>query len=319
MSRLGLLLFVSGLIFLGACPPPGMAETTDPESLPDPSVPIRLNATEREIHAKLCDPTQMDFDETPLEEVVEFLEEVHGIEILLDETALDEIGVGSDTPATIRVRGIPLNSGLALLFRRIDPLMTIEVRHDVLLITTREAAAEKAAILVYDVRALLQGKQSAQQLTEAVALVLELDNTLLARHKTNKAAEAIAKDGQKNEADLKHLPSLGFFNQYMILRAPEEQQRKVQQLLKTLHRGRLDPSQLSLIESLEHELIAERKVSKERITELQHQVWELERHRRRKNDGQEIETDGADDNPFGADGADDNPFGADGADDDPSG
>jgi len=299
MSRLCLLLFVSGLIFSGACPPPVTAETTDPESLPDPSVPIRLNATKQEIHAKLREPTQMDFEETPLEEVVEFLEDHHGIEIQLATNALDEIGIGSDTPVTIRVRGISFRSGLRLMLDSVDPELAFEVRHEVLLITTRPAAAEKAAILVYDVRALLQSKQSAEQLTEAVALAIELSSTLLTRQETNKAAQAIAKDGQKNEADLKHLPSLGFFNQYMILRAPEEQQRKVQQLLKTLHRGRLDPSQLSLIESLEHKLIAEKHLSKERISKLQQQVWELERQLRQKNGGQEIETNGADNDPFG--------------------
>lgn len=110
---------------------------------------------EKKILDQLKEPTRMDFEETPLDEVTEFLREFHGIEIALDTKALDEVGIGSDTPVTVRVRGISLRSGLRLMLRGVDPTLTYAIQDEVLQITTREAAEENLVTKVYPVADLV--------------------------------------------------------------------------------------------------------------------------------------------------------------------
>ena len=110
---------------------------------------------EEVILEQLKESTQMDFEEVALDEVVEYLEDLHGIQIELDVKALDEIGIGSDTPVTSKVRGISLRSALRLMLRRIDPTLTYSIQDEVLMITTKEAAAENLVTRVYPVADLV--------------------------------------------------------------------------------------------------------------------------------------------------------------------
>ncbi len=115
----------------------------------------KRGGAEEEILKQLDEPTRMDFEETPLDEVVDYLKEFHGIEIQLDTKALDEVGIGSDTPVTSRVRGISLRSGLRLMLKAIDPTLTYAIQNEVLMITTREAAEENLVTRVYPVADLV--------------------------------------------------------------------------------------------------------------------------------------------------------------------
>jgi hypothetical protein len=115
----------------------------------------KRGGAEEEILKQLDEPTRMDFEETPLDEVVDYLKEFHGIEIQLDTKALDEVGIGSDTPVTARVRGISLRSGLRLMLKAIDPTLTYAIQNEVLMLTTREAAEENLVTRVYPVADLV--------------------------------------------------------------------------------------------------------------------------------------------------------------------
>ncbi len=115
----------------------------------------KRGGAEEEIIKQLDEPTRMDFEETPLDEVVDYLKEYHGIEIQLDTKALDEVGIGSDTPVTSRVRGISLRSGLRLMLKAIDPTLTYAIQNEVLMLTTREAAEENLVTRVYPVADLV--------------------------------------------------------------------------------------------------------------------------------------------------------------------
>jgi hypothetical protein len=93
---------------------------------------------ESAILEQLDQSTRMDFEQMPLGEVADYLSEYHGITIMLDQRALDEIGIGSDTPVSARVKGISLRSGLRLMLKGIDPTLTYMVKNEVLQLTTRE-------------------------------------------------------------------------------------------------------------------------------------------------------------------------------------
>jgi antitoxin component YwqK of YwqJK toxin-antitoxin module/beta-lactamase regulating signal transducer with metallopeptidase domain len=88
------------------------------------------------IAAALDEETVLEFLETPLRDVVDFLRDSHGIPIVFDGPALQGVGVKTDTPVTMMLRGISLRGGLQLV---LAPLGLAAVyRHEVLVITTLE-------------------------------------------------------------------------------------------------------------------------------------------------------------------------------------
>ncbi len=74
----------------------------------------------------------MEFIETPLQDVIDFLKDFHQIEIQIDQKSLDDVGIGTDTPITRNLKGITLRSALRLLLRDLD--LTYLIRDEVLLI-----------------------------------------------------------------------------------------------------------------------------------------------------------------------------------------
>ena len=99
--------------------------------------------------AALAKPTQMEFIESPLSDVVDFLEDHHGIEIQMDIRALEDVGIGADTPITKSLKGLSLRSALNLVLR--DLSLTWIIRDEVLLITTPKEAESNLTTKVYDV------------------------------------------------------------------------------------------------------------------------------------------------------------------------
>ncbi len=109
--------------------------------------------TELKIRGELDKPTQMEFIETPLQDVVDFLKDYHHIEIQLDRKALDDAAIGSDTPVTRNIHGVSLKSALRLMLGEMG--LTYVIDNEVLLITTREVADQKLATKVYPVADLV--------------------------------------------------------------------------------------------------------------------------------------------------------------------
>jgi hypothetical protein len=110
-------------------------------------------ALEANIREALQRPTKMEFTETPLQDAVDFLKDYHGIEIQLDNRALENEGIGSDTPITRHISGMSLGSALRLLLADIDA--TFVVRPGTLLITTKAAAARMIDLRVYAIDELV--------------------------------------------------------------------------------------------------------------------------------------------------------------------
>jgi len=91
---------------------------------------------EEAIRAALREKVACDFVDTPLQDVVDFFKEKHGIEIQLDTSALDDMGIDSQEPVNLHVADITLRSALELMLGRLELAWTI---HDeVLLITAPE-------------------------------------------------------------------------------------------------------------------------------------------------------------------------------------
>ncbi|NQU20353.1 MAG: VWA domain-containing protein, partial [Candidatus Nealsonbacteria bacterium] len=108
---------------------------------------------EKRIAEALDSPTQLEFIETPMQDVVDYLKDYHDIEIQIDRASLDDVGIGSDTPITKNLKGISLRSALRLTLRELD--LTYMIRDEVLLITTPEEAESQLTTKVYPVADLV--------------------------------------------------------------------------------------------------------------------------------------------------------------------
>lgn len=99
------------------------------------------------ISAALDGETAIDFHEAPLSEVVTFLHDIHDIPIVLDIRAMDEVGLASDVPITVNLKGISLRSAMRLVLRNLG--LTYIVADGVLQITTPESAESRLLQHVY--------------------------------------------------------------------------------------------------------------------------------------------------------------------------
>jgi len=119
-----------------------------------------VGPAEKKIKAELSNNTTMDFIETPLQDAVDYLKDLHGIEIQLDSKALEDGGMGTDTPVSRKLSGISLRSALRLLLGSID--LTYIIKDEVLLITTKEVADAELVTKAYPVADLVIPIRSAR-------------------------------------------------------------------------------------------------------------------------------------------------------------
>lgn len=168
-----------------------------------------LQPTVVKIHAALRDPTVIEFVETPLQDVVDYLKDYHKIEIQLDKPALDNAGIGTDTPITRNLRGMSLQSAFDLLLAQHN--LTWIIDHEVLLITTAAAADTRREVCVYNLGAIV-GEGSTEELSQVVW-------------------KSLVPVGQRDEsADLSVIP----YRHLLIVRHSQQGHRQVTQLLEQL-------------------------------------------------------------------------------------
>jgi hypothetical protein len=105
------------------------------------------------INEKLKDPVTMEFVETPLSDVIDFLKDYTGVNIVLDKPALEEEGINSDTPVSIHVQSIALKSALKILLGQYN--LTFLIKDDVLQITSKVNADNELIHKVYPVADLV--------------------------------------------------------------------------------------------------------------------------------------------------------------------
>jgi hypothetical protein len=118
----------------------------------------KVSPAEQKIRAALEQPTRMEFIDTPLQDAVNFLKDYHQIEIQLDTRALEDLGVGTDSPVSRNVNGITLKSGLRLMLGDMD--LTYIIKDEVLLITTQDKAESELVTKAYPVADLVIPVQS---------------------------------------------------------------------------------------------------------------------------------------------------------------
>ncbi len=111
------------------------------------------NPVERKIVDALKSPTQFDFIATPLQDVGDFVGDLHDIEVQLDRRALSDVGIETDEPVTINVKGVSLRSAMRLMLHQLN--LTYTIQDEVLLITTPEEVENRLTTQVFPVADLV--------------------------------------------------------------------------------------------------------------------------------------------------------------------
>lgn len=108
----------------------------------------------KDVEQVLDQPVTLEFIETPLTDLQAYLESVTGVQFHLDTRALDDVGIGTDTPLTVTLKEVPLETALDVVLADLD--LTWTVRGNLLIVTTPEAAQDPSMMItrIYPVDAL---------------------------------------------------------------------------------------------------------------------------------------------------------------------
>jgi type II secretory pathway component GspD/PulD (secretin) len=108
---------------------------------------------DKEIERRMLAPVTLNFTDTPLKSIIDDLRAWQGINIYVDNNALEAEGISLDRPVTIKLEQIPMRSALNLLLHGVH--LTWTVRDDVLQITTPRHARGSLTTTTYQVADLV--------------------------------------------------------------------------------------------------------------------------------------------------------------------
>ncbi len=154
------------------------------KSRPAAVQPLPSGGNQSLIEQALTMPTQLEFTDQPLTDVVDYLKDFHsqklghGFEIRIDNKALSEAGIAKDTAVTMNLKGISLQSALNLMLRELELTWTIE--NEVLLITTPEEAENRLTAKVLDVADLVVCRDSKGKLWDDYDSLIDLIKSTVA-------------------------------------------------------------------------------------------------------------------------------------------
>ena len=133
----------------------------------------RLTADEasREAVAHLDELTDLEFADTPLSDVVDYIKNKHHVEIQLDGKGLTDAAVDPSAPVTKSIKGISLRSALRLILEEFD--LTCTLGDEVLLITSKEKADELLYTQIYHVDDIVGQRDRRRHLAELINLIAD--------------------------------------------------------------------------------------------------------------------------------------------------
>jgi len=130
---------------------------------------------ERKIRAALKQPVKVDFVETPLGDVIDFLQDTADIPILLNGKALDDDSIAQDTPISLKVQNASLKAVLRLMLR--PHHLTAVYRDDVLMITTDAEARSHYTLRCYPIDDLfIKETDTPESLSQTIQTLVQPDS-----------------------------------------------------------------------------------------------------------------------------------------------
>lgn len=129
---------------------------------------IDVLKVEEELRTQLLQKAGAYYNQEPLENVVKIMSEQCNLPILIDRQALEEIGLTTDVPVTLRVKQATARSILRLALQPLK--LTYVIKDEVIQITTQDAGEEIQAVRVYGLSPRMQAQANAVMSTiEAMA------------------------------------------------------------------------------------------------------------------------------------------------------
>ena len=126
-------------------------------------------AARAKILGHLDELTDLEFADTPLSDVVDFIKSKHAFEMQLDAKGLTDAAVDASAPVTKSVKGISLRSALDLILEDFD--LTYTIRDEVLQITSKEKADEILYTQIYHVDDIVDPRNRRRNVEELVDLI----------------------------------------------------------------------------------------------------------------------------------------------------
>jgi type II secretory pathway component GspD/PulD (secretin) len=108
---------------------------------------------EREIESKLNMPVNLEFKDTPLQTVLDDLHTIAGVNIVVDQPALEEANIREDAPLSMKVEGVAMKSALNLLLHQVR--LTWVIKDEVIQVTSQKNAQGKLVQKTYPVADLV--------------------------------------------------------------------------------------------------------------------------------------------------------------------
>lgn len=175
-----------------------------------PAAARQIRTGQAAIEEELAKPIVLEFIDTPLSDVIDFLKDHCKIEIQLDNRALTDVGIGSDTPVKTNLHALPLRSALNLMLRQLNLAWT--VRDDVLFITTPEEAESTMVTKVYDVVELVVCRDKEGELWDDYDQLIEMITSTI----TPTSWDAVGGPGSIAPANCGHAKALVIMQTYEI-------------------------------------------------------------------------------------------------------
>ncbi|MCS7305708.1 MAG: hypothetical protein NZ602_11465 [Thermoguttaceae bacterium] len=134
-------------------PLPKQPPSPTPPAKPTEAVPVDSKQVEAAILKALAEPSEAEFAEMPLKDVIKYWHDRHKISIVLDTHGIKEIGIDETHPITIHRKD---GSFRAILEQVLEPLdLAWTIRSGSLWITSSNKAEEHLVARVYEVADLL--------------------------------------------------------------------------------------------------------------------------------------------------------------------
>ena len=130
----------------------GLVITADPSELVHRGIGTSRwvsinNDAAKEIEKELATTTSFNFVKLPLSDAVAQMSERHGIAIVIDKRALDEIGISPEDPVDLRLQGVQLKSVMQLMLNDLD--LTTTVQGETLVVTSKDSCENDLLTRIY--------------------------------------------------------------------------------------------------------------------------------------------------------------------------
>ncbi len=112
----------------------------------------------RRTRERLAQPIPVDFQANRFENVVEYLRNVTGVDIVPNWRALENVGIQRDQPVTLQMRSVPASKAMQLILDDVGgELVKLGYTLDdgVVIVATKEFLSAKTVIRAYDIRDLV--------------------------------------------------------------------------------------------------------------------------------------------------------------------